>query len=420
MLNHSLFKTLFRLRGNAQACVFIEPLWGIPFNLYAPYVSVYMVALGLRDSQIGLVATVGMVCQVFFTILGGPLTDKLGRKRATFIFDTISWSAATIVWAIAQDFNYFLLAAVLNAAWRVPMTSWTCLMVEDTDPEDLVDIYSWINIAGLLSAFFAPIAGLLINAYSLVPTMRGLYWFAFLFMTIKFIWLNVVAVETKQGVLRMRQTQNQSIISMLGEYRGVFGILLRTPKTLYTLGIMLVMSISSLAANTFWAVLATERVGIPDEHLAIFPFARSIIMLIFFFLVMPRVREMHFRRPMLVGFTLLIVSQLLLITAPPQGYLFLLLSVFLEACSLAVVTTLRDKMMVVNVDVQERARIMSLMYLVVIVLSSPFGWIAGTLSEVNKTLPFVLTMGMYGLGFVLTYLASRKNGGKEFPLTAKI
>jgi MFS family permease len=345
---------------------------------------------------------------VFFTILGGPLTDKLGRKRATFIFDTISWSAATIVWAIAQDFNYFLLAAVLNAAWRVPMTSWTCLMVEDTDPDDLVDIYSWINIAGLLSAFFAPIAGILISANSLVPTMRGLYWFAFVLMTIKFIWLNVVAVETKQGVLRMQQTQNQSIFSMLGEYRGVFGILLRTPKTLYTLGIMLVMSISNLAGGTFWAVLATERVGIPDEHLAIFPFARSIIMLFFFFLVMPRIREMHFRRPMLVGFTLLIVSQLLLITAPSQGYLFLLLSVFLEACSLAVVTTLRDKMMVVNVDAQERARIMSLMYLVVIVLSSPFGWIAGALSEVSKVLPFVLTMGMYALGFVLTYLASRK------------
>lgn len=394
-----------------------EPLWGIPFNLYAPYVSVYMVALGLRDSQIGLVATVGMVCQVFFTILGGPLTDKLGRKRATFIFDSISWSAATIVWAIAQDFNYFLLAAALNAAWRVPMTSWTCLMVEDTDPNDLVDIYSWINIAGLLSAFFAPIAGILINAYSLVPTMRGLYWFAFVLMTIKFIWLNVVAVETRQGVLRMQQTRDQSIFAMLGEYRGVFSALLRAPQTLYTLGIMLVMSISNLAGGTFWAVLATEKINIPEEHLAIFPFARSIIMLIFFFLVMPRIREMHFRRPMLVGFTLLIVSQLLLITAPPQGYLFLLLSVFLEACSLAVVTTLRDKMLVVNVDAQERARIMSLMYLVVIVLSSPFGWIAGALSEINKVLPFVLTMGMYGLGFVLTYLASRKNGGIESSLS---
>ncbi len=407
MLNHTLFRTLLRLRGNPRACVYTEPLWGIPFNLYAPYASVYMRELGLRDAQIGLVATVGMVFQIFFTILGGPLTDKLGRKRATFIFDVISWSGATVVWAVAQDFNYFLLAAVLNAAWRVPMTSWTCLMVEDADPNDLVDIYSWVNIAGLLAAFFAPLAGVLISHYSLVPTMRGLYWLAFGMMTLKFVVLNNVATETAQGRLRMEQTRHQSLVSMLTEYRGVFGSLLRAPKTLYTLGIMLVMSISSLVGGTFWSILATERIGIPAEHLALFPFARSIIMLLFFFLVMPRIRLMHFRQPMLVGFALLILSQLLLVTAANQSYITLLASVFLEACSLAVVTTLRDKMIVVNVETQERARIMSLMYLVVIIISSPFGWIGGMLSEASKILPFALSSALYGLGLLLTYLASR-------------
>ncbi len=407
LLSHSLFKTLLRLRGNPRACVYTEPLWGIPFNLYAPYASVYMLALGLRDSQIGLIATIGMVFQIFFTILGGPLTDKLGRKRATLIFDMISWSGATVVWAIAQDFNYFLLAAVLNAAWRVPMTSWTCLLVEDADPKDLVDIYSWVNIAGLLAAFFAPVAGVLISVYTLVPTMRGLYWLAFALMTIKFVVLNITATETAQGVVRMQQTKDQSLFSMLTEYRGVFGIILRTPKTLYTLGIMLVMSITSLAGGTFWSILATEKIGIPTENLALFPFARSIIMLIFFFLVMPRIREMHFRQPMLLGFGLLMISQLLLITAPYQSYVSLLISVFLDACSLAVVSTLRDKLIVVNVDTHERARIMSLMYLVVIVFSSPFGWIAGMLSEANKILPFVLSMALYGVGLGLTYLASR-------------
>jgi hypothetical protein len=43
-----MLHTLRNLRGNARAAVYTEPLWGIPFNLFATYVSIYMVALGLK------------------------------------------------------------------------------------------------------------------------------------------------------------------------------------------------------------------------------------------------------------------------------------------------------------------------------------------------------------------------------------
>ena len=52
LTSHSLVKTLLDLRGNARGAVFTEPLWGIPFNLYAPYVSVYMLAFGLTDARL--------------------------------------------------------------------------------------------------------------------------------------------------------------------------------------------------------------------------------------------------------------------------------------------------------------------------------------------------------------------------------
>ena len=66
--------------------VLTEPLWGIPYSLYAPYFSVYMLALGLHDSQIGLVASINLGLQVFWSLMGGAITDKLGRKRTTFDF----------------------------------------------------------------------------------------------------------------------------------------------------------------------------------------------------------------------------------------------------------------------------------------------------------------------------------------------
>ena len=130
-------------------------MWAIPYNLYAPFVSVYMLALGLTDSQIGLIASVGLACQIFWTMLSGAITDKFGRKRTTFVVDAIAWSIPCLIWAVAQDFNAFLLAAIVNATWRITHNSWQCFLVEGTEPAILVDVYSLIYISGLLAAFFA-------------------------------------------------------------------------------------------------------------------------------------------------------------------------------------------------------------------------------------------------------------------------
>jgi hypothetical protein len=46
------------------------------------------------------------------------------------------------------------------------------------------------------------------------------------------------------------------------------------------------------------------------------------------------------------------------------------------------------------------------------VFTSPFGWIAGRLSEVDRTLPFILTTVLFGIGCVLIYLTSRMTKGE--------
>ena len=406
-LRQPMVNSLINLKGNSRAVVFTEPLWGIPFNLYAPYMSVYMLTLGLHDSQIGLLTSIGMALSILSSIMSGVITDKLGRKRTTLISDVLSWSVPAIIWAIAQDSNYFLIAVVFNSLWRVSQNSWSCLVIEDTDQSKLMDIYSWIYIANQVVAFFAPIAGLLILKFTLVPTMRGLFVFASVMFTLKAFVMNAHVSETKRGKARMEATRHQGLFSMLGEYSGVSGLILKSPAVLYTMGIMLVMGICNMISSTFWSILITQKLLIPEQNLAIFPFVRSSIMLLFFFLVMPRIKEMNFKKPMLAGFGIFIISQALLISIRPNNYVLLLINVFLDACSFAMVGTQIDRMVAVTVDEKERARIMALIYVVVIIFTSPFGWIAGKLSEVDRILPFILSLGLYAIGAVLTYLAAR-------------
>lgn len=407
MKKHSLITTLKSLHGNPRGCVYTEPLWGIPYNLYAPYISIYMVALGLSDKQIGLIVSVSWAFQVLLALLSGTITDKLGRRRTTLIFDIVSWTIPALISAIAQNFWYFLIAGIINSVWRITHNSWSCLLVEDAEPDQLVDIFTWIYIANLLVGFVAPLAGLLIGAFSLIPTMRGLYIFAAVMFTVKAVVTYQLTEETRRGRIRLQETRGQSIWSALNEYRGIFRDLLNTPQTLYTAGIMLVLSISNLISGSFWSIIVTEKLHIPAQNLAIFPFVRSAIILAFFFLVMPQINKQHFKLPVFLGFLGFVASQVILVTAPVQNYSILLLSVFLEACSFAVVSPLVDRMTVLTIEPKERARILSIIFVGVILFSSPFGWIAGTLSEINKDLPFFLNIALFVVGAILAYAAGQ-------------
>lgn len=408
---HPLITTLKNLRGNARGVVYTEALWGIPYNLYAPYVSIYMLAIGLNDVQVGLITSIGMAFQIVSTLLSGAITDKLGRKRTTLIFDTISWSIPCLIWAIAQDFNYFLLAAIVNSIWRVTANSWQCLLVEDTDPKILLDVYSWIYIAGLVAAFFSPITGVLIGQFSLVPTLRGLYLLSFLMMTTKFIVMNGMVSETRRGQVRMHETRGQPLITVVRESPAVLKRILHTPATLVTAALMLLLNICWLVKGTFWSILVTEKLGIPPEYLVIFTFARSIIMLLFFFFVMPRLGDMDVRKPLLIGLVGLVVSQVILINVPSGGYLPLMVATVLEAACTPLATALLDKLTVITVDATERARIMAILSVAMLIFTSPFGWIAGQLSEMNRSLPFVLNSALFAIGGVLTFVAIRYVSG---------
>ncbi len=409
MKQHSLINTLLSLRGNPRGCVYTEPLWGIPFNLYAPYVSIYMIALGISEKEIGLIASVGAAVQVFFAIFSGPITDKLGRRLTTLIFDILAWSVPALISAIAQNFWYFLAAAIINSVWRITHTSWSCLLVEDAEPEQLVDIYSWIYIANLVVGFVSPLTGFLINAFTLIPTVRGLYIFAAVMFTVKAVATYLMTEETAQGKIRMHETQDQHLGVILVEQFGILREILRTPQTLYTAAIMLIFSIYSLITGSFWGVIVTKKMLFPDDSLAFFQFIRAIVMIVFFFVVMPRLSKLHFKLPMTVGFLLFVISQVLLIMVPEKNYWLLGLSVFLEACSFATVSPLIDRMTVLTIDAKERARILSILSVGIILLTSPFGWVAGNLSTLNKDLPFVLNIGLFVLGALLAYLAGRSS-----------
>jgi MFS family permease len=367
--------------------------------------SVFMLALGVTDRGIGLVTSLGLGLQVFTGIVGGPVTDKLGRKRATFVFDILSWSVPTLLWALAQDIRWFIAAGLFNALMQIPRTSWTCLLVEDAPDNRLVNIWSLISIAVMLSGFVAPVAGRLVARFSLVPTVRGLFAFGCLMMTTKFIVLNAFAEETQQGKRRMEETRNQSIVELLKQYTSVISDLLRNRATVAAILVLLAVMIYQAVRNAFWSVLLTTGLMFPAESLAWFHALRSVVLLLFYVLVVPRLNHAKVKPALISGFLLIIAGLFCLVIAPLRSVALVVTATVLEAAGYAVAGPFMETLLVRAVDPRERARILALSNVVVIGVTSPFGWIAGILSERSKVMPFVMLIGVLilAVGAILFY-----------------
>ncbi len=404
--SHPLIDTLLKLQGNPRICVFTEPLWGIPFNLYIPYVSVYMLALGLNDSQIGLISSVGLFFQIFMSLISGPVTDKLGRRMTTFVFDIISWSFPMLIWAFAQNFWHFFIAAMLASVVRITANSWVLLLVEDAPKNKLVSIWSWITIAAIISGLFAPLAGLLVAHYSLVTAVRILYINAFVMMSAKFILLYVLGTETKQGLVKMKQTASVPLWKLFGGNKGALRAIVRNPYTLCTFFISLIILVYDTVKMLFLSVFVVKQLALPESAIALLPFLRSILMLLFYFFVIPHMNHLKFRRPFLAGFALLLLSNIALVCSPQASYVFVILSTLLDAAGFALITPFKETLVVDAVDPHERAGIMGVFNVSMLVIASPFGFLAGIMSDYSRYLPFYFLILLALAGIILIFRIS--------------
>jgi hypothetical protein len=288
---------------------------------------------------------------------------------------------------------------------KVPTNSWDCLLVEDAEKDDITRIYSLVIVCGQLSALFAPIASILVSKLTLVPAVRILYINAFIVMTTKIIVLYLCSRETRTGVVRMKETKGKSIFALAGGYSGVLRIMGKSKGTVFSLVITALVGAVSMVNITFWQVIASKKLGVPDSLLPLFPMFRSIIAIVFFFTVIPRITRQSLKKPLLLGFASYVVGQTLLVLAPagsPLTYGILLVSLLFDGFGFGILAMLAESLVALNVDVAERARVMALQHMMIMFATSPFGWIGGLLSGISRNLPFVLNIVLLVTGIIVT------------------
>jgi len=399
--NHPLTETLITVKGNPRYALYTEPLWAIPYFLYTPFISVYMAALLLTDQQIGLIASIFMFSRAVTAVFAGAITDKLGRKLSTFIFDTLSWSIPCLLWAFSQNFWWFVIAAAFSGLTQITHTSWMCLLVEDAKKEILANVFSLLHMITQLAIIFAPLSAFLVNRLSIIPALRILYLFAFLLMTIKFIILFKFSTETEVGKTRLLETKGMSIWQIMGGYGDIFKKIFASRGMVLALMITAVFNIVNMITGSFFGLYVTGTLFIPEHFLAYFPIIRALVVTIFIYWLQPKLNKFGFRNPILIGLFIFTAGHILLIFTPENTLFLLILFILLDAIAFSFVIPRTDFLTQILIEPSERARISGIIFMIVLGMSIPFGYIAGLLSNIDRRYPFILIIAFFIIMFIV-------------------
>jgi len=416
---NELVDTFFKLKGNTKACVWTEPLWGVPYNLYAPYVTRYMIALGLSMTDIGILATISLVIEIISSALSGVLTDKLGRRKCTVIFDTLSWSVPELIWAFSQNFNWFVVAALFNGMWKVTENSWNLLLTEDTPREQLVPAFSMSSFMGVVAVLIAPVSKFVVDAFGLVLTMRVLYIITCISMTAKFLILYKYSRETGPGKIRMELTKDKSIFQLLWECKDVYLRIIREKRMLLTLALLAIYQLITTVNNNCWATFVVEYLGFRESDLSWFAMAKGFVTLAAILVIVPKIKNLNFKKPMLTSAAMFALAQGLLLAIDalnlPKAALWPIMigCVGLEAMAISMISPLNSSLLFVNADPDERARIFGLVYATIALMVCVFPTIIGYLADVSLYLPFFINIGLFIIMGVCVVFISRLPAPEE-------
>jgi len=393
-----LFK---RIQGNARGCLIYEPLFILPYSMLSMYVSVYMFQLGVSEKQIGLITSIGLVLQIFTSFISGYLTDRMGRRRALLYYDLVGWSIAAIIWAVSQNFWYFLIAAIFNSLLRVPNTAWYCLLVEDTDPKDRSIVFRVLQLIGVVGGLFAPLGGLLVNHFTLIPAMRIMYIIFGISVTVMFFARHFSTHETEVGIRKRKESSEIKFKDNFNEYIIAIKAILSNRLLMMVFGVYILFNFQVQIQNTYLSIYLVEALKINDALIAIFPAVSSIAMLGLMFFVIPKFNENKANQYIIWGFFLAILSKVILITVAPGKITPIILSTMLAAAGTIIASPYLEAVVANSIDDEQRAKIFSLLQVLVLVVISPSGFIGGWSYTIDPRLPFILMILAFAVSIIL-------------------
>ena len=248
------------LHGNLGVMVGSSALWYISGNLTAPFYALYVLELGGNYAMIGKILGVAALVKIIPILLGGYLTDQIGRKQILYTM-TYLLACIALIRAFAPDYRFLILAAVLEAlfmGFRGPAMS--SLISDSTTPENRSLSYAlWMVGPNLVGVVSPSIFGIVMDHYGLRVAMRWGYVTVFAFGAISAYLRQRYLQETLEE-LEQKPPETNRIIDLFSNFKETILSLNRQAGVFITLDLIFTLALG--LAEPYFVTYATDSLDV--------------------------------------------------------------------------------------------------------------------------------------------------------------
>ncbi len=282
------------LRGNIGVLLLSSGLWNIAASMTFPFYALYVLELGGRHIDIGLIFALGAVTRIVPSLFGGYLADALGRKKMLYSLSFLM-AVNQLLFAYAPDYRYVYVAFALDSllgGLRDP--AFLSIMADSTTPENRALSIALRQVTPHLFGLLSPYAmGLVIDARGVQPAMRLAYTFTFVMAILASLLRYGYVEETLENGKGVEGSLGAAAREILSDFVAAFRGL---PAGLWTfLLVDFVFTFAWGVAEPFFVTYAKEVVGLTAAQWGVTTMAFMVAMLVLK-PPMARASDIHGRR----------------------------------------------------------------------------------------------------------------------------
>lgn len=394
--------------GNARVVVLTEGLAGIPHLWYSTYASLYMLALGVTATEVGLLASLLSAVKLLSTLAGGHVADRFGRKRVLVLGDLFGWCIPMALFAVARSPWYFWVGTVINGMVYLVLPAFQCLFVEDVAVERRPIVFGCLQIMMAVASLFAPVAGLMVASWGMIPAGRAMAAFAGLGLFSTAVMRQFTLHETTMGEARISAARSGTLVATLREYAGTVGEMLAQRRMRTYLTVRIIDTFDQGMWGAYLALYLTDAhgLGLAKASIAVLPFVSSVVTILMLVLGARTMRSDRNLLNLAVGQGLWLISALCYVISPAGTLALVIIGAVIGAISRAIYRPADQSYWADIVGDWQRAKVFSVGGALVSLFALPAGALAAGLYGLAPRAPFVLALvlGAISLALIVTRL----------------
>jgi hypothetical protein len=272
-------------------------LWVIPISMVWQFEALFMVRLGLSETEVGVYKALMNIVGLLGFFVGGYVADFWGRKRAIVFFDTLSWGGYCLSLSLASNKWWCVSALFFLALVSASVPAYFGLLSAAISARTRATVFSVLQMVNQIpSALFLPLlGGLWVAERGLVPAAHDMYWLftGLVALGIFLRWRLLPASVTYQ---KAPATWLHAAKEGVGQYEVALGRFFEHPASAPLLASKFIDEwIINLWGLTYAAIYFVDHLGLRDSNVAVLNQGGTYVGILILFLLVP-----HFTQKFMV------------------------------------------------------------------------------------------------------------------------